>query len=52
MAISLLLGRALVEIQATAEGAAFSEDEFLTLLQFAKGGISDLASLQRQAVGI
>lgn len=43
---------ALVEIQATAEGAAFSEDEFLTLLGLAKNGIGELAGLQRQAVGL
>ncbi len=43
---------ALVEIQATAEGAAFSEAEFMSLLGLAKGGIGELGALQRKAVGL
>lgn len=43
---------ALVEIQATAEGAAFSEGEFQDLLALAKSGIADLVALQKQAVGV
>jgi len=43
---------ALVEIQATAEGAAFGEDEFATLMQLAKAGIGELVGLQKQAVGL
>ena len=43
---------ALVEIQATAEGAAFSEAEFATLLDLAKTGIAQLTDLQKQAVGL
>ena len=43
---------ALVEIQATAEGAAFSEDEFQKLMQLAKSGIAELVDLQKQAVGV
>lgn len=43
---------ALVEIQATAEGAAFSEAEFMALLGLAKGGINELGALQRKAVGL
>ena len=43
---------ALVEIQATAEGAAFSETEFAALMQLAKDGIAELVTLQKQAVGL
>ena len=42
----------LVEIQATAEGAAFEEAEFRTLMALAKNGISELVALQKQAVGL
>ena len=40
----------LVEIQATAEGAAFEEAEFQTLMALAKNGISELVALQKKAV--
>ena len=42
----------LVEIQATAEGAAFDEAEFMTLMTLAKNGIGELVALQKQAVGL
>ena len=42
----------LVEIQATAEGAAFSESEFMTLLGLAKDGIAQLTALQKTAIGL
>ena len=42
----------MVEIQATAEGAAFEEAEFQALLGLAKAGISDLVALQKHAVGL
>ena len=42
----------LVEIQATAEGAAFEEAEFQTLMALAKKGISELVALQKKAVGL
>jgi ribonuclease PH len=42
----------LVEIQATAEGAAFEEAEFQTLLKLAKAGIGELVAMQKQAVGL
>ena len=42
----------LVEVQATAEGAAFEEAEFQTLMALAKKGISELVALQKQAVGL
>ena len=43
---------ALVEIQATAEGAAFSEAEFMALLGLAKKGIGELTALQKAAIGV
>ena len=42
----------LVEIQATAEGAAFEEAEFQELMALAKNGISELVALQKQTVGL
>jgi ribonuclease PH len=45
-------GGQLVEIQATAEGAAFDEAEFMTLLTLAKNGIAELVERQKQAVGL
>lgn len=41
----------MVEIQGTAEGAPFSEDELAAMLGLAKKGISELLALQDQAVG-
>ncbi|MCR9137050.1 MAG: ribonuclease PH [Alphaproteobacteria bacterium] len=41
----------IVEIQGTAEGVPFSEDEFTTLLGLAKAGIGDLVAMQKQATG-
>jgi ribonuclease PH len=40
----------IVEIQGTAEGTPFSEEEFGILMQLAKAGIADLVSLQKQAI--
>ncbi|GGF03186.1 ribonuclease PH [Stappia taiwanensis] len=40
----------IVEIQGTAEGAPFSEEEFAQLLSLAKGGISRLVELQKMAI--
>jgi ribonuclease PH len=40
----------IVEIQGTAEGTPFSEEEFATLMHLAKAGIADLVSLQKQAI--
>jgi len=40
----------LVEVQGTAEGAPFSEEELLSLLKLAKGGVSKLVALQKAAV--
>ena len=40
----------LVEVQGTAEGAPFSEEELMALLKLAKGGVSKLVELQKAAV--
>jgi ribonuclease PH len=40
-----------VEIQGTAEGAPFSEEEFASLLKLARKGIAELIALQKQALG-
>ena len=41
---------ALVEIQASAEGAVFSEAELAAMMTLAKGGIAQLVALQKQAL--
>jgi ribonuclease PH len=41
---------AIVEVQGTAEGAPFSEEEFLTLMRLARGGIGELVQMQKQAI--
>ena len=40
-----------VEIQGTAEGAPFTDEEFASLLKLARKGIGELIALQKQAVG-
>lgn len=40
----------IVEIQGTAEGAPFSEEEFANLMRLARGGVDRLVSLQKMAV--
>jgi ribonuclease PH len=40
----------LVEIQGTAEGAPFSEEELVALLKLARKGIGELVELQKQAL--
>ncbi len=40
----------IVEIQGTAEGKPFTEEEFSGLLALARAGIADLVALQKQAV--
>lgn len=40
----------IVEIQGTAEGAPFSEDEFMSLMRLARGGIESLITLQKMAI--
>ncbi|MEM1383917.1 MAG: ribonuclease PH [Pseudomonadota bacterium] len=41
----------LVEIQASAEGATFSEDEFNAMLGLARKGVSELVAAQKAAIG-
>ncbi len=40
----------IVEVQGTAEGAPFSEEELGTLLRLARAGIADLVTLQKAAI--
>ena len=40
----------IVEVQGTAEGKPFSEEEFLNLLRLARGGVERLVALQKEAV--
>ncbi len=42
----------LVEIQGTAEGAPFSDEEFAAMLKLARKGIGELVELQRSVTGI
>ena len=41
----------LVEIQGTAEGAPFSDQEFASMLKLARKGIGELVDLQKKAIG-
>ncbi len=40
----------IVEIQGTAEGKPFSEQEFASMMQLARAGIGELVTLQKQAI--
>ncbi|MCF6369370.1 ribonuclease PH [Rhizobium halophilum] len=40
----------IVEIQGTAEGAPFTEEEFLSLLKLAQAGTQELVALQKQVI--
>ncbi len=42
----------IVEIQATAEGAPFGDDEFARMIELARAGIAELARRQRAALGL
>jgi len=44
-------GGGLVEIQATAEGAPFSDEQFAQMLRLARKGIGELVALQKSVVG-
>lgn len=49
----VLTGRGrMVELQMSAEGATFSRDEMLELLDLAEAGIADLVAAQKAAVGL
>ena len=39
-----------MEVQGTAEGKPFSEEEFLSLLRLAKAGVAQLVELQKKAL--
>jgi ribonuclease PH len=41
----------IVEVQGTAEGKPFSEEEFLALMRLARGGVEQLVALQKSAIG-
>jgi len=45
-------GGAFVELQGTAEGHAFRQEELLAMLDLARGGIDRLLHLQREALGL
>ena len=45
-------GGAFIEVQGTAEGAAFSKSELDALLSLAEKGIGDLVGLQKQSLGL
>ena len=40
----------LVEVQGTAEGKPFSEEEFMSLMRLARTGVAELVTLQKAAV--
>jgi ribonuclease PH len=40
----------LVEVQGSAEGAPFSEEELIRMLALARGGIRNLVAMQKAAV--
>jgi ribonuclease PH len=40
----------LVEVQGSAEGAPFSEDELIRMLALARGGVRKLVAMQKEAV--
>lgn len=40
----------LVELQCSAEGAVFTEEEFLTMMQLARKGVGELIAIQKQAL--
>jgi ribonuclease PH len=42
---------AFIEVQATAEGAPFSDDEFAQMLKLARKGIGELVALQKSVTG-
>ena len=42
----------IIEVQGTAEGLPFSEEQFHELLRLAKAGIADLAEMQRKALNL
>ena len=45
-------GGGLVELQGTAEGAPFTDEQFATMLKLARKGITELVSLQKSAIAL
>jgi ribonuclease PH len=43
-------GGGLVEVQGSAEGAPFSENELIRMLSLARGGVAQLVALQKAAI--
>lgn len=41
----------LIEVQGTAEGNPFTEEQFISMLKLAKSGISELIQIQKTAIG-
>ena len=41
----------LVELQGTAEGAPFSDEQFASMLKLARKGIGELVNLQKVVIG-
>ena len=41
----------LVELQGTAEGAPFTDEQFAQMLKLARKGIGDLVTLQKSVIG-
>jgi ribonuclease PH len=39
-----------IEVQGTAEGHAFTDDEFAAMISLARGGISDIIAAQNEAI--
>ena len=52
MNVVMTAGGGFVEVQGTAEGAAFSRDQMNSLLGLAEKGISELVAAQRKALGV
>jgi ribonuclease PH len=40
----------LVEVQGSAEGAPFTEDELIRMLALARGGVKQLVAMQKAAI--
>ena len=52
MNVVMTAGGGFVEVQGTAEGAAFSRDQMSALLGLAEQGITELVAAQRKALGV
>ncbi|MFP6817232.1 MAG: ribonuclease PH, partial [Pseudomonadales bacterium] len=52
MNVVTLASGGFIEVQGTAEGAPFNDDELSSMLQLARQGTAQLVRLQRAALGI